>query len=540
MPPRPAAAPSTPTLARVSRPSPPCHRRKFAGRVLGYASGNLSRCAPNAPRLQSAAAAHGSVWHLRDAPGASVVTLGAENRRRGCAAALTVAGGGANCAGLPALNRTGYERWAVTPAPGRPGAYFLETTNKGCAPRRLEPAPGCAAAALVPRRAGAPAAAWRIVRVLPTGAAPPPRSPPPRSPPPAPPAREVTSSFTVPGVAPGDFGAAQQAAFCAKLLASLGLTGGGASCAVTSVAPSGGAGRRRLAQSGGSDVTFKLTFEVGPNADAAAVAALEARVRQVLATFGDWTAATAAIDAAVQAAFPGLVVSVVVAGGPAPASPAALPVPEPSFPPVTTFTPGIDPTPVSAPVPYNPCAGVRCAPATACKNAGFCSGGACSAGANKPAGTVCTIASPGDGACAAGACVLSAPLPAPAGSWATACEGDRFGCGLDTTGVAWCWGTDASGALGQGPTSPLPLPAAVLGGLAFSNITCGNSHVCALNLAGAAYCWGAPPPAAAPRPFLRTAPARRADRPRERAAQGTTASAAAGWATRRTSPRRRP
>jgi hypothetical protein len=185
----------------------------------------------------------------------------------------------------------------------------------------------------------------------------------------------------------------------------------------------------------------------------------------------------------------------------------------------------------------DPCTGVTC-PAAECTYVGTCSAGSCSA-TNKPLGTACTITTAADGACdAAGACVPAAPVA----SWAAACEGDGFGCGLDTASRAWCWGSNGGGAMGQGTgvNTALPLPALVVGGHLFASITCGAGHVCALTTAGAAYCWGAPPPAAAPRPFLRTAPARRADRPRERAAQGTTASAAAGWATRRTSPRRRP
>jgi hypothetical protein len=371
----------------------PSHANQTAGRYLGYASGADTGCAPNAPYLQGAASARGAVWRLRSAPAAGRVTLEAARRRRGCAAALTAGGGGKQCAGALALNRTGYERWAAIPAPDRPGAYFLETSDKGCAPQRLEPARGCTAAALAAPRAGAPA--WRFVRVSSSVEAPP-RSPlpaPPASP--APPAPEVTLNFTVLGVAPEDFDAAQQAAFCAELLERLGLTGGDASCAVTSVAPSGGATRRRLAQSGGgggSDVTFTLTFEVGANADAAAVAAVEALVQGVLNTLEDWTLATALISASVAAAFPGLAVSVVVAGGPPPPA-------EPSFPPVTTSTPAPTFTPAPTPVPANPCAGVVCFTTNQCKTAGACAGGACPAPTNKAAGTSCATylgSSPGN------------------------------------------------------------------------------------------------------------------------------------------------
>ena len=70
------------------------------------------------------------------------------------------------------------------------------------------------------------------------------------------------------------------------------------------------------------------------------------------------------------------------------------------------------------------------------------------------------------------------------------------GCGLTADGTAWCWGTNAKGALGYGISSLSSLegsgwtPIQVAGGHAFSQISVGNSHTCALTADGTAYCWG--------------------------------------------------
>lgn len=80
--------------------------------------------------------------------------------------------------------------------------------------------------------------------------------------------------------------------------------------------------------------------------------------------------------------------------------------------------------------------------------------------------------------------------------------GTSHTCGLDATGVAYCWGSNAQGQLGatstfacaaelfgEGvPCSPEPL--AVTGDLTFASLTVGASHTCGLTGAGEAYCWG--------------------------------------------------
>ncbi len=64
-------------------------------------------------------------------------------------------------------------------------------------------------------------------------------------------------------------------------------------------------------------------------------------------------------------------------------------------------------------------------------------------------------------------------------------------CGLTQTGTAYCWGYNSDGELGySSPSWPNPVPAAVLGGISFVSITAGGSHTCGLTTNSVAYCWG--------------------------------------------------
>ncbi len=69
-------------------------------------------------------------------------------------------------------------------------------------------------------------------------------------------------------------------------------------------------------------------------------------------------------------------------------------------------------------------------------------------------------------------------------------------CALDPTGNAYCWGANVSGQLGDGFPNQFQLsPVAVAGNHIFSDIAVGGSHTCALDPAGMAYCWGQDDPA---------------------------------------------
>jgi alpha-tubulin suppressor-like RCC1 family protein len=74
--------------------------------------------------------------------------------------------------------------------------------------------------------------------------------------------------------------------------------------------------------------------------------------------------------------------------------------------------------------------------------------------------------------------------------------GSYHACGLTSEGVAYCWGQDDSGQLGDGgDSSNSSIPVAVdtgpiAGEKAFTKLSAGSGHTCGLTSAGVAYCWG--------------------------------------------------
>ncbi|HEY4133439.1 MAG TPA: hypothetical protein VGM50_22660 [Gemmatimonadaceae bacterium] len=71
--------------------------------------------------------------------------------------------------------------------------------------------------------------------------------------------------------------------------------------------------------------------------------------------------------------------------------------------------------------------------------------------------------------------------------------GDRVTCSLRRNGLAWCWGSNVAGILGNGSSTATTTstPVAVSGGHAFSTISVGMTHACAIErTTNAAYCWG--------------------------------------------------
>ena len=64
-------------------------------------------------------------------------------------------------------------------------------------------------------------------------------------------------------------------------------------------------------------------------------------------------------------------------------------------------------------------------------------------------------------------------------------------CGIAAGGAAFCWGSNATGRIGDGTLIDRTLPTPVLGGLAFKTISVGTGHACAVSQSGVGYCWGA-------------------------------------------------
>jgi alpha-tubulin suppressor-like RCC1 family protein len=63
-------------------------------------------------------------------------------------------------------------------------------------------------------------------------------------------------------------------------------------------------------------------------------------------------------------------------------------------------------------------------------------------------------------------------------------------CALGAGGVAYCWGDNDNGRLGDGTTTDRPSPGPVAGEVTFTSLTAGPTHTCGLSTAGQAWCWG--------------------------------------------------
>jgi alpha-tubulin suppressor-like RCC1 family protein len=87
-----------------------------------------------------------------------------------------------------------------------------------------------------------------------------------------------------------------------------------------------------------------------------------------------------------------------------------------------------------------------------------------------------------------------APVPVHSGgvTFASIAAGGAHTCGLTATGQTYCWGQNLNGQLGNNSTTNQSTPVQVLqpGGVTFESITAGESHTCGLTATQVAYCWG--------------------------------------------------
>jgi alpha-tubulin suppressor-like RCC1 family protein len=63
-------------------------------------------------------------------------------------------------------------------------------------------------------------------------------------------------------------------------------------------------------------------------------------------------------------------------------------------------------------------------------------------------------------------------------------------CGLDSSGVASCWGDGRRGELGTGKKRGSDIPVPVAGGLVFATLSAGGFYTCGVTRDGGLYCWG--------------------------------------------------
>jgi alpha-tubulin suppressor-like RCC1 family protein len=75
-------------------------------------------------------------------------------------------------------------------------------------------------------------------------------------------------------------------------------------------------------------------------------------------------------------------------------------------------------------------------------------------------------------------------------SFVALASGWMHACGLTSDGVAYCWGNNESGQLGDGSSTQHSSPVRVTGGLTFGALAPGNQHTCGLTTTGVPYCWG--------------------------------------------------
>jgi alpha-tubulin suppressor-like RCC1 family protein len=91
-----------------------------------------------------------------------------------------------------------------------------------------------------------------------------------------------------------------------------------------------------------------------------------------------------------------------------------------------------------------------------------------------------------------GSQILTPVAVAGGRSWREVAPGAGFTCGITTARVAYCWGSDDQGKLGDGDTRQDQLvPTPVAGGRQFDELDAGFDFSCAISTADRAFCWGA-------------------------------------------------
>ncbi len=84
------------------------------------------------------------------------------------------------------------------------------------------------------------------------------------------------------------------------------------------------------------------------------------------------------------------------------------------------------------------------------------------------------------------------PPPPPTNTtvWKQVVAGARHSCGIDEQGVAYCWGDNFFGSLGDGSSGIRESPGRVNTEVRFTRLSGGGLFTCGLTASGEVYCWG--------------------------------------------------
>ncbi len=83
------------------------------------------------------------------------------------------------------------------------------------------------------------------------------------------------------------------------------------------------------------------------------------------------------------------------------------------------------------------------------------------------------------------------PFPVAGGHRFLDIRSNGYSCGLTTDHLAWCWGANTRGNLGDGTTTTSSIPVRVSGTRKWRQIDVGNDgHTCAVTLGNVLFCWG--------------------------------------------------
>lgn len=63
-------------------------------------------------------------------------------------------------------------------------------------------------------------------------------------------------------------------------------------------------------------------------------------------------------------------------------------------------------------------------------------------------------------------------------------------CGVTTAGVAYCWGLNNHGQVGDGTTTQREVPTLIMAGLSVVQMSAGHVYSCGVSASHVAYCWG--------------------------------------------------